>query len=55
MQGIYQVSKTIYVKSMDFEKPEVGSRLKLDGNSYYVTSASESAGLLKINLVSNES
>lgn len=54
MQGIYQSAITIYVKSSDYKKPEIGDRLKLDDDYYYVTGAYDSAGLLKINLVSNE-
>lgn len=55
MQGIYQSAITIYVKSSDYDKPEVGYRLKLDDEHYFVTGVSDSVGLLKINLVSNES
>lgn len=55
MEGIYQKATTIFVKVSDYEKPEIGYRLKLDDSYYYVTGVSESAGLLKINLISNES
>lgn len=54
MRGIFQETLTIYVKSADYEKPDVGYRLNLDGKDYYVTSASKSSGLLRIDLVSYE-
>lgn len=54
MQGIYQSAITIHVKTADYEKPEVGYRLELDGQYYYVTGVSESFGLLSINLMSHE-
>ena len=55
MRGIFQTTLTVYVKSSDFEKPDVGSRLTLDDKSYFVTSVSESAGVLKIVLSAYES
>lgn len=55
MEGIYQRIITIYVKATDYEMPVVGKRLKLDDDHYSVTNVSDSAGILKINLVSNES
>ncbi|SHN77278.1 hypothetical protein [Desulfitobacterium chlororespirans] len=55
MQGIFTSSVTLFVKSSDYEKPNVGYRLKLDGEYYYVTGASEAAGLVKINLIAHES
>lgn len=54
MQGIFQSTLTIYVKSIDYEKPSLGYRLELDGEYYHVTGVSEYAGLLKINLMTNE-
>lgn len=55
MQGIFINSVTLYVRTADYTKPSVGYRLNLDGEYYYVTDAHESAGILKINLVSHES
>lgn len=55
MQGIFQSALTIYVKTSDYKKPDVGYRLKLDDDYYSVIGVSESAGLLKIDLVSYES
>lgn len=55
MQGIFQSTLTIYVKADDFKKPDVGDRIKLDGNYYEVAGVSESLGLLTINLASYES
>lgn len=53
--GIFEGSVTIYLKSSDFKKPSVGDRIKLDNKLYYVKHASESDGMLKIVLTSNES
>jgi hypothetical protein len=52
--GIYQSSITILVKSADFEKPVIGQRIYVDGEDYYVTSAFEDTGVIKIIATANE-
>ncbi|MCT8975499.1 hypothetical protein N4T77_02695 [Clostridium sp. CX1] len=54
MQGVFQSTLTIYVKSTDCEKPNLGYRLQLDGEYYHVIDVFEADGLIKINLMSNE-
>ncbi|KAB8126911.1 hypothetical protein F9U64_19005 [Gracilibacillus oryzae] len=55
MEGIYQSTKTIYVKSAAYSKPKVGYRLQLDEEDYEVIGVSENMGMLKIDLSSYES
>ncbi|CDX01295.1 ATP-binding sugar transporter from pro-phage [Desulfitobacterium hafniense] len=55
MQGIFVNAITLYVKIADYEKPNVGYRLNLDGDYYNVVGVSETSGLLKINLIAHES
>lgn len=55
MQGIFRGAITIFVKSSDFNKPDVGDRIRFDDNYYFVVGVSEEAGVLKIDLASYES
>ncbi|WP_458412773.1 hypothetical protein ACNQFZ_18480 [Schinkia sp. CFF1] len=54
-QNIYESMKTIYLKSSDYNKSDVGKRVTLDGEKYYVVSSSVSGGILRISLSANES
>lgn len=54
-QNLYESLKTIYLKSSDYKKPDVGKRITLDGEKYYVVGSSVTAGVLKISLSANES
>jgi hypothetical protein len=54
-EGVYDSLITIYVKATDYKKPSVGKRVTLDNKKYYVVSASNQDGLLKIVLGANES
>lgn len=53
-QNMFETLVTIYVKTQDFEKPDVHEKVTLDGKQYYVVSASVFGGLLKIRLKANE-
>lgn len=54
-QNIYEAVITIHLKESDYRKPAVGKRITLDGDKYYVVGSSVIDGILKINLVANES
>lgn len=54
-QSLYESAITIYLKETDFKKPAVGKRLTLDDQKYYVIGSSISDGILRIQLVANES
>lgn len=54
-QRLYESVTTIYVKAADYRKPAIGKKITLDGEKYYVIGSTVSEGILKINLVANES
>lgn len=54
-QNVFESMIVIYLKESDYKKPSVGKRINLDDKPYYVAGAYTDAGILKINLMSNES
>lgn len=53
-QEVYKQYKTIYVKSVDFYVPNIGTTLNLDEFEYYVEEVSEDCGVICILLSLNE-
>ncbi len=49
--GVYTVSTTIFVRSVDYERPEVGQIVELDRTEYNAEAVSEIDGMLKIQLI----
>jgi hypothetical protein len=52
--GIMMSEFTIYVKTVDIEKPCIGQYMNLDGDEYMVTDVVEAAGIYQITLGSNQ-
>lgn len=54
-QEVYIHFVTIFVKSIDFYVPTVGSQLTLDNQYYFVEESHDDSGIIKIVLSANES
>lgn len=54
-QGIFETVIVLILKAVDYKKPLVGAKVKLDGKYYYVINAFEDYGMLTIKLGANES
>jgi hypothetical protein len=54
-QGIFNESKTFYVRASDMDKPAPREKLSLDGKDYTVNAATEENGLISVQITANRS
>ena len=52
--GVYEKTKSIFVKMEDIEKPSIQERLTLDGNFYTVSHVIETEHLYEIQITRND-